>query len=635
MTKIVFVVNHLGAAYGGINVFNAEIISALKAYQDLNTICIVPSVECVDNSLAHLTHILPLKKTGSDFSSVIEDATLATMLLKEIGQVDAIVGHDVVTGELALEIGDRIGVKKILIHHMAYGRYIALMRSPEDARAKEKFQQNLFPRADQSFAVGPLLLDSLEDIRRMSPQMPAPKLLIPPLLDTLPVLTARSAPRILYLGRIESDNDAVKQGFLAAKAIGRALNKLPEKTRDATVDIYGFDADPELAEKFRTQLDTEAGYRVAVKCLNFIYSRSEMIDVIKDASLVVMPSVHEGFGMVAWEAMCCGVPLVVSRNSGFYRYIESLGLAKFVDSISVADHNTEEGVNQQVDELANRILSRIDHPFDAHIRAEKLLLGVRANDNVKMTLNDFVSECGYECSSVSGSLLRKPSTSKLYDPLDVDLTIEVDVGLDDQERVEFRCLTSTKRIMSAFLAVQNGIEGPGVKVKSSYLEKLFEMAESDPDEDMRADAAVRYRADKPKVENLGKFLNKAFFALASPQFVDMAFMPDNYYASAFLKFIESLMSPHKLSEGKTYIDAVRFNPYENFSIWIPKEILERKPFYATLFTIDDGATLADLWFDCPDEIAAAYLRSCLSKSVDNDASPPSLGNLLDWAIGSH
>jgi glycosyltransferase involved in cell wall biosynthesis len=634
MTTIVFVVSHLGAVHGGINVFNAEMISVLRSYDDLRTVCLVPSTQCVDNSFSHLTHVLALRSTGEKFLSPVDDAILATKLLKELGQIDAVIGHDVVTGDLALAIADQVGAKKILIHHMAYGRYIALMRDPEAAKAKEKHQQRLFPKADRCFAVGPLLLDNLQDIRRLSQGMAPPKLLLPPLLETSPATAPRSVPRILYSGRIEDGNDAVKQGTLAARAIGRALRNLAENVRDASVDIYGFDPDSTLIEEFRELLESEAGYRVPVKCLQFTDSRAEMLDVVKDASLLVMPSVHEGFGLVAWEAMCCGVPLVVSKNSGFYRFVESLGQAMFVDAVSVLDHNTEDAVNQQVDELANRIRSRIEYPVDAHQRAQKLLAAVRAQGGVKDTLDEFVIQCGYLLNNPSGQLESKSSDSKAASPLAVDLIIEVDVGLNKQERVEYRCATSTRRIQSALLALRSGVAGAGVTVKSSYLDRLFEIASSDPDADTRADAAVRFRADQPKIEKLKKFLNEALLALASPEFADIDFPTDHDRASAFVQLIDTL-NPHMSVEGKTYIDAVRFDPYKTFSIWIPTEILESKDFFEPLFTINDGATLGDLWFDCCSDIAAAYLRACLAKSIEDAAPPPPLGHLLEWRIGSH
>ena len=634
MTTVVFVASHLGAMHGGINVFNAEIIAALQCYDDLRTVCLVPSADCVDASLSNTTIVLPLRSAGTSFLLPADDAVLAAKLLKDFGQIDAVVGHDVVTGDLALSVAELVEAKKILIHHMAYGRYISLMREPGSAREKERQQRQMFPKADQCFAVGPLLLDSLADIRRSSPGMAPPKVMLPPLVEVRPVTAPRNAPRILYSGRIEGGNDTVKQGRLAARAIGRGLQMLSEEVKDASVDIYGFDSGTSLVEEFREIIESEAGYHVPVKCLPFVDSRTEMLDVVKDSSLVVMFSVHEGFGLVAWEAMCCGVPLIVSDNSGFYQYVKSLGLAKFVDAELIRSHKNDDALDQQVEVLAKRIRSRIEFPIDAHQRAEKLLEGVRSHGGVKASLDEFVIACGYSAANLNGQLAKQPTAADSSRLLDVNLLIEVDVGLMDDSAVGYKCLTSIRRIQSAILALRSGIPGASVTVKSSYLDKLLQIAASDPDVDVRADAAVRYRVDQPKIEKLNKFFSDALAAIASPGFFDLEFSTDAERAEAFVLLVDGLNRRPSVA-GKTYIDAVRFEPYESFSVWIPREVLEGKDFFEPIFTTSDGATLADLWFDCSSNIAAAYLRSCLAKCIETGLSPPPIGHLLQWRIGSH
>lgn len=35
-----------------------------------------------------------------------------------------------------------------------------------------------------------------------------------------------------------------------------------------------------------------------------------------------MLSIHEGFGLAGWEAIAAGIPLVVSKNSGLYEFLD-------------------------------------------------------------------------------------------------------------------------------------------------------------------------------------------------------------------------------------------------------------------------------------------------------------------------
>jgi hypothetical protein len=42
------------------------------------------------------------------------------------------------------------------------------------------------------------------------------------------------------------------------------------------------------------------------------------------SNLAIMPSFHEGFGLVGWEAIGCEVPLILGRETGLYKFIDGL-----------------------------------------------------------------------------------------------------------------------------------------------------------------------------------------------------------------------------------------------------------------------------------------------------------------------
>ncbi len=67
------------------------------------------------------------------------------------------------------------------------------------------------------------------------------------------------------------------------------------------------------------------GYADAVinlHALPFTYDRQQLYSELRGASVALMPSWHEGFGLAAWEAIAAGVPLIVGMNSGVYRLLE-------------------------------------------------------------------------------------------------------------------------------------------------------------------------------------------------------------------------------------------------------------------------------------------------------------------------
>ena len=58
-------------------------------------------------------------------------------------------------------------------------------------------------------------------------------------------------------------------------------------------------------------------------------SRPELAELYRQGTLFVFPSVEDGFGMVVTEAMACGVPVVISDNTGARDVVEE-GVNGFV-----------------------------------------------------------------------------------------------------------------------------------------------------------------------------------------------------------------------------------------------------------------------------------------------------------------
>jgi glycosyltransferase involved in cell wall biosynthesis len=79
----------------------------------------------------------------------------------------------------------------------------------------------------------------------------------------------------------------------------------------------GNDAETEL----KLFAQSHAGRVINLQSLPFTQDRDELFDELKAASVCIMPSWHEGFGLVAWEAIAAGVPLIVAVKSGVYKFL--------------------------------------------------------------------------------------------------------------------------------------------------------------------------------------------------------------------------------------------------------------------------------------------------------------------------
>ena len=76
----------------------------------------------------------------------------------------------------------------------------------------------------------------------------------------------------------------------------------------------------------------------------------ELPDLYRSAKCLVLPSLHEGFGIPVIEAMACGCPVVVSNVSSLPEIVESAGV--FVDPYRI--ESIAEGINQVCYDEANR-----------------------------------------------------------------------------------------------------------------------------------------------------------------------------------------------------------------------------------------------------------------------------------------
>jgi glycosyltransferase involved in cell wall biosynthesis len=105
------------------------------------------------------------------------------------------------------------------------------------------------------------------------------------------------------------------------------------KDADATLTIVGgFAAMPEtLKQKYMSQIESD-------ERITYIADTQEPEKYYHDASLLVFPSLTEGFGRVTLEAMACGIPVITTENA---RGIVEDGKTGFVVPIRSAEQIRE------------------------------------------------------------------------------------------------------------------------------------------------------------------------------------------------------------------------------------------------------------------------------------------------------
>ena len=131
------------------------------------------------------------------------------------------------------------------------------------------------------------------------------------------LVTAKSKQcRVLVFGRGDSEDFELKGFDIAARSVATLS--------DTLLYFVGVPhgKDEEIAKRF-VDLGIPAN---RLKVRGYLDSREDLKRLFCEVDLVLMPSRTEGFGLTGLEAMSAGLPVIVSKNSGFG---EALGSVRF------------------------------------------------------------------------------------------------------------------------------------------------------------------------------------------------------------------------------------------------------------------------------------------------------------------
>jgi glycosyltransferase involved in cell wall biosynthesis len=327
--NFVFFATRWGRAFGGLNAFNQQFAEGLAKVLGDGGQVFCATLDPSDKEQASATGagvtLVPItgKENAGKFDSswhIHVTSWLRTNIPGEM--IDYWVGHDVISGQVAVEAAQMVGGTAVLVHHMSYHSYQGFKGDAERAKDKVVEQRALFGAKARLFGVGPKLVTSCkllsarEDVHQLTPGFTdaARSLAVPH--DEL---------RAIVFGRLDRDSDIIKQGRLSAAAFGRATkigrDQQIASFRSPTLHLYGVDQGD--AEAFRDLVNREAGGKpIQVLPLPFANDPADLFETLGRANLAMMLSLHDGFGLSGWEAISAEVPLVVGDETGLYQLID-------------------------------------------------------------------------------------------------------------------------------------------------------------------------------------------------------------------------------------------------------------------------------------------------------------------------
>lgn len=331
--KIIFLATAWGARYGGINSFNEDLCSSLAKLLEgkYRVVCVVLDATPNEIRSAKEKGVDLIKLDHSEQQDKFEANRAYEVVTKvkecNSGKVLWWIGHDVITGHVAIKASELSNPAQCaVIHHMDYEAYISYKDgSNEEARNKIEQQREILSQAHLVFAVGPKLAESAQE--KIRGKSKAQVIELQPGLAEIEGLDYQKRFSAITYGRLDPRNDRVKQARLVVAAFGSAKGmQLDPLGNDASLTIIGLSEDKQQ-EEYRGLLklaESKAKRAVPINGWTYIDDQNQLFDHLRRHSVCLMVSLHEGFGLVGWEAIAAEVPLIVSKNSGLYETIDKL-----------------------------------------------------------------------------------------------------------------------------------------------------------------------------------------------------------------------------------------------------------------------------------------------------------------------
>ncbi|XP_015750317.1 PREDICTED: uncharacterized protein LOC107330190 [Acropora digitifera] len=243
-------------------------------------------------------------------------------------QIDVVVGHGVKLGRQAQVIRKSHRCKWVQVVHTdpeKLGMYKGYENPISKGEQKHSAEVELCQMSDLVVAVGPKLAEAFrkylrwckkdQNVFEFNPGVFADFSSVEQALDE------RKEHSVLIFGRGDDEDFKLKGFDLAA----RSVTALP----DTHLVFVGA---PEGKHSDVTKHFLDSGISERRLTVRGFKDREALKREFCEADLVLMPSRTEGFGLTALEAMSAGLPVIVSKNSGFG---EALGRVPFGSSFVI------------------------------------------------------------------------------------------------------------------------------------------------------------------------------------------------------------------------------------------------------------------------------------------------------------
>jgi glycosyltransferase involved in cell wall biosynthesis len=355
------------SGHGGLSTFNRQLCRALAA-AGAEVACLVLHASAEDRANAGQVSLVEATFTPGQN----EREALARKPKLPYGFVpDIVIGHGRVTGPAAKIVAEDHfpSARRLHFVHMAPDEIEWFKLDREDdagARAEDRtrIEIDLGRTAARVVAVGPRLHNRyLRDLSVFDVSCP---LRLDPGFDTKdlkPRIPPPGAPwSVLMLGRLEDENP--KGLDLAAKAVGIASLQRAGQFQTIPLELLVRGSRPNTSNELYDKLRAWSGFPGLKVIVRPFSTDAETLDEdIRRASLVLMPSRTEGFGLVGLEAIVAGTPVLVSSESGLGEMLRETLAPEQANRMVVPMFGDETKNSEEWGRAVNRVLSDRENAF--------------------------------------------------------------------------------------------------------------------------------------------------------------------------------------------------------------------------------------------------------------------------------
>ena len=307
--KVTILASEWGSNRGGLSTINRELAIQLAKFPYVKVTFFLP--ECFDENKAEaLSHGISIVE--AERKPGYEKLDWLSFPRQDL-QIDVVVGHGVKLGKQAQVIRTSHKCKWIQVVHTdpeKLGMFKCYENPISKGEQKHDVEVELCQMADLVVGVGPKLTEAFckylrwckkdQDVFEFTPSVFADFACIEQALEE------RNPHSVLVFGRGDDEDFELKGFDIAARSVAA----LPDT---GLVFVGALDGKEEEIAKRLLDSGIPKG-RLTVRGFK---DREALKRLFCEVDLVLMPSRTEGFGLTGLEALSAGLPVIVSKNSGF------------------------------------------------------------------------------------------------------------------------------------------------------------------------------------------------------------------------------------------------------------------------------------------------------------------------------